>query len=164
MNGAVSAAARGGRFPKDDVALENSTAHGVHKYKGNKNGALYDDYAHHPTEIRATHEALRGEYPQKRIIVAYQPHLYSRTRVLLKDFAKSFKDADLVILADIYAAREIGDGTIHSRDLATRIGKRCLYLSSFNAIVAHLKKNLKGGDILVTMGAGDIYKIGEDLF
>ncbi len=146
-----------------DSALEKF--HGTWRrleYKGKmKNGTLvYDDYAHHPTEIRATLAALRGEYPKKRIIVAFQPHLYSRTRSLLEDFAKSFADADLVVLADIYAAREIDDGTIHSRDLAKKIGKKSYYAGDFVATSVYVRKNITKGDIFITMGAGDIYKVG----
>lgn len=149
-----------------DVAL--TKFHGTWRrfeYKGKmKNGALfYDDYAHHPTEIRATLLALRGQYPKKRIIVIFQPHLYSRTKLLLKDFAKSFRDADLVVLADIYAAREIDDDTIHSRDLAERIGKRALYVGGLGAITAYLKGNLKKNDVLITMGAGDVHIVGEQI-
>lgn len=166
---AARAAARAAGVSAKDVDAALAKFHGTWRrfeYKGKmKGGALvYDDYAHHPTEIRATLAALRGQYPKKRIIVAFQPHLYSRTKLLLKDFAKSFSNANVILLADIYAAREIDGGTVHSRDLAARIGKKCLYLGSSSAIAAHLKENLKGGDVLITMGAGDIYKIREDLF
>lgn len=132
------------------------------EYKGKmKNGALvYDDYAHHPTEIRATLSALREEYPKKRITVLFQPHLYSRTKLLLKDFAKSFADADRVLISDIYAAREIDDGTIHARDLAVKIGKKAHYVGTLRKMDAHVGKNLTKEDIFITMGAGDIYKLG----
>jgi len=165
---AARAVARASGISGKDADTALAKFHGTWRrfeYKGKmKNGALvYDDYAHHPTEIRATLAALRGEYPRGRIIVVFQPHLYSRTKLLLKDFAKSFKDADLVVLADIYAAREINDGTTHSRDLAIKIGKRAQYAGVLSEVSTRILKEARRGDIVITMGAGDIYTSGDTI-
>ncbi len=124
---------------------------------------MFDDYGHHPTEIKATLSGAREFFGDKKITVVFQPHLYSRTKILLNDFVQSFKDADDVILAPIYAAREASDPAISSDILAEKIGDKAVSLTTFEAILKHLQSTLKSGDILITMGAGDIYKIGENL-
>ena len=96
----------------------------------------------------------------------FQPHLYSRTKILLNEFAKELSVADNIILADIYAARETNTYNISSADLADKIkelGANCLYLPSFEEIKKYLSENCINGDLLITMGAGDVYKIGEEL-
>ncbi len=132
-----------------------------------KTGALvYDDYAHHPTEIRATLKSFREKFPKKRLVVVFQPHLFSRTKILMNEFAGSFKDADKIILAPIYAAREKNDGSINSEMLAEKIrkhGKTVSALENFEKIVDYLKANTGKDDVIITMGAGDIYKVGEKL-
>ncbi|MFZ5986985.1 MAG: UDP-N-acetylmuramate--L-alanine ligase [Bacillota bacterium] len=124
---------------------------------------VVDDYAHHPSEIKATLKAARnGNYP--KIWSVFQPHTYTRTKMLLDEFSEAFNDADTVLIADIYSAREIDTGEIHSSTLADRIkekGKDAIYLSGFESIVAYLKENAAPGDLILTMGAGDIYKVGE---
>lgn len=134
--------------------------------KGEINGVtIIDDYAHHPDEIHATLEAAK-HYPHRKLWVVFQPHLYSRTSILLKEFAKELCAADNVILADIYAARETNTYGISSADLASQIqklGTECIYLSSFEEIKKYLSENCINGDLLITMGAGDVYKIGEEL-
>lgn len=136
------------------------------EYKGEKNGiTIIDDYAHHPTEIRATLTAA-ANYPHKTLWCAFQPHTYTRTRAFLKDFASSLSLADKIILADIYAAREKDPGDISSQDLADeleKLGKEVHYLSSFDDIEKFILKNLVDGDLLITMGAGNIVDIGENL-
>ncbi len=136
------------------------------EYKGEKNGfTIIDDYAHHPTEIRATLSAA-VKYPHKTLWCAFQPHTYTRTRAFLKDFAKSLALADKIILADIYAAREKDPGDISSLDLAhelEKLGKEVYYLESFEAIEKFILKNLVNGDLLITMGAGNIVDIGDNL-
>lgn len=134
-------------------------------------GALvYDDYAHHPTEIKATLQGFRAKYPEGRIRVVFQPHLYSRTKLLLNDFAQSFSDADEVIVAPIYAAREANDPTITTEILAQHIideqktpGLRVWAMLDFLAIETYLRDTAGKGDIIITMGAGDIFKVGENL-
>ncbi len=132
-----------------------------HKGKTKGGADVYDDYAHHPTEIRATLAAFREVFPRKRIIAVFQPHLYSRTKLLLDDFAKSFSDADEVYVAPIYAAREENDPTITGALLAEKI-QSGRYAEDLDALGKELEG--KGGDALViTLGAGDIYKLAERL-
>jgi len=124
---------------------------------------VVDDYAHHPSEIKATLKAARGgNYP--RIWTVFQPHTYTRTKLLLDEFSEAFKDADKVIIADIYSAREKDTGEIHSSTLAEKIranGQDAIYLPDFEGIVEYLKENASSGDLILTMGAGDIYRVGE---
>ncbi len=149
----------------DSIAKYTGT-HRRQEYKGTLEGAtVIDDYAHHPTAVKATLAALRNS-SNGRIICAFQPHTYTRTKALLKEFADSFYDADKVIIADIYAAREKDTGVIHSRDLANELVKNGVdaeYLGTFEEIGNYIKDNASEGDIIVTMGAGDIYTVGEML-
>lgn len=134
--------------------------------KGSFNGVtVIDDYAHHPTEIKATLNASL-KYPHKHLWCVFQPHTYSRTRALLPEFANSLSLAENVILADIYAAREADPGDISSRTLQLameKAGKKAYYFSSFEEIENFLLKHCSSGDMLITMGAGDVVNIGEDL-
>ena len=132
--------------------------------KGIKGGVkVIDDYAHHPTEIRATLSAAKN-YPHKRIFCVFQPHTFSRTLSLFEEFSNCFEGVDDLILADIYAAREKDTGVVSSAMLAEKInekGLKCQNLHSFDEIVSYLEANLKEGDVLFTVGAGDVYKVGE---
>jgi UDP-N-acetylmuramate--alanine ligase len=132
-----------------------------------KSGAIvYDDYAHHPTEIKATLDALRKKYPIEKIIVAFQPHLYSRTRDHISEFAGAFVNADKILLAPIYAAREKDDGTISSQILCDEMAKHSEDVVVFNSLSdlqSYAYETLSKGDIFVTMGAGNIYEVGEEL-
>ena len=132
--------------------------------KGEKNGVVViDDYAHHPTEIKAALAAAK-KVQHRTTWCVFQPHTYSRTKFLFDAFGEAFTDADEVIIADIYAARESDDGTISAAMLADRIaktGKSARYVGDFNAIRSYLEKNCKAGDLLLTVGAGDVFKIGE---
>lgn len=134
--------------------------------KGEVNGALvYDDYAHHPSEIKATLAAAR-EKKAKRIFCVFQPHTYTRTKTLLNEFSEAFYDADNVIITDIYAAREKDTGEINSKDLVEKIkqtSNNAVYMKTFNEIEAFLKEKLAPGDLFLTIGAGDVYKIGEEI-
>ncbi len=124
---------------------------------------VIDDYAHHPSEIAATLKAAVN-FSHARIWCVFQPHTYSRTKSLMNDFVKSFDDADILILTDIYAAREADNGEVSSALLAdriTRTGKTVMYIKDFENIAEYLDKNAQPGDIIITMGAGDIYKVGE---
>lgn len=131
---------------------------------GRSNGiVVIDDYAHHPTEIQATLQAIH-RVPHKRIFCVFQPHTYSRTQLLFDDFVHAFGLIDQLVILDIYAAREMDPGTVHSRDLANRIartGLSCVYLPTFADTVTYLQQNCKSGDLLLTMGAGDVYRVGE---
>lgn len=136
------------------------------EYKGQFRGAaVIDDYAHHPTEIRATLTAAQN-YPHNRIICVFQPHTYTRTKAFWNDFADALTMADLVILADVYAARETDTLGIRSEDLAAEVRKRgteSLYFPSFAEIEKYLSENCMNNDLLITMGAGNVCQIGEDL-
>ena len=126
---------------------------------------VVDDYAHHPDEITATLDSAK-HFPHNRTWCVFQPHTYSRTKALLGDFAKALSAADIVVLADIYAARETDNLGISSADLQKAIGeldKECYYFHSFEEIEKFLLKNCINGDLLITMGAGDVYKVGEAL-
>jgi UDP-N-acetylmuramate--alanine ligase len=134
------------------------------EYKGkNKQGAdVYDDYAHHPTAISVTLAALRAKYPDKKILLAFHPHLYSRTRDLLEDFACSFKGADEVLIAPIYAAREVDDGTMSS-DILAQKARECgvsAHALSLSEIESRLATSLDAY-VIMTMGAGNIYTIAD---
>ncbi|MBQ7919553.1 MAG: UDP-N-acetylmuramate--L-alanine ligase [Lachnospiraceae bacterium] len=143
--------------------------HGTNRrfeYKGTVNGInIIDDYAHHPTEIEACLKAAKGcEY--KNLWCVFQPHTYTRTKALMEDFAKSLSLADKIVLADIYAARETDTLGISSVDLQKAIqalGKEAFYFPSFEEIEKFLLENCINGDMLITMGAGDVLKIGESL-
>ena len=136
------------------------------QYKGTVDGiTIIDDYAHHPTEIRATLTAAQ-KYPHKRLVLAFQPHTYSRTKAFLDDFADVLSMADVVVLADIYAAREQNTYGVSSRDILEKLkerGTECYYFPSFDEIENFLLKNCINDDLLITMGAGDIVNIGEHL-
>ncbi len=129
---------------------------------GEVNGArIIDDYAHHPTEIesclKAAKSVARGD-----VWCIFQPHTFSRTKAFVDEFAKALDFADKTIVTDIYPAREPFDDTIHSRDIVERMEKG-LYESDFDAIKKHILKNAKPGDVVLTMGAGDIYKLGYSI-
>lgn len=155
--------------PMDTIISSIAMYKGTHRrleYKGQVNGAaIIDDYAHHPTEVKATLSALRNS-SSSRILCAFQPHTYTRTKSLLNEFAHSFYDADKVLVTDIYAAREKDTSAIHSRDLVNELlnnGVDAEYLGTFENISNYIKDNASNGDIIVTMGAGDIYMVGEML-
>ena len=134
--------------------------------KGEINGAIViDDYAHHPTEVMATLSAAKN-YPHKKLWCVFQPHTYTRTLKLLGEFSHAFGDADELIITDIYAAREKDTGEINSIILTQKIkddGVNVKYISSFENIVEYLKGSISPGDMVITMGAGDVYIVGEML-
>jgi UDP-N-acetylmuramate--alanine ligase len=136
------------------------------QYKGEIGGVtIIDDYAHHPTEVTATLSAAKN-YPHKSTWCVFQPHTYSRTKAFLKDFAAALSLADKIVLADIYAAREVNPGDISSEDLQKeliKLGKEAYYFQSFDEIENFLLLNCTNGDLLITMGAGDVVSIGEAL-
>lgn len=129
-------------------------------YKGTK---IMDDYAHHPTEIKSSIHAIKNACKGK-LYTIFQPHTYTRTKLLLDAFANSFDESDVIIITDIYAAREKDYGDIHSKTLRDAISDHrdnAFYISGFEDIVKFIKENIKKNDVVVTMGAGDVYKIGE---
>ncbi len=136
------------------------------EYKGTIGGVtVIDDYAHHPTEITATLSAAQN-YPHKTLWCVFQPHTYTRTKAFMKDFAKALSLSDKVILAEIYAARETDRLGISSETLKAEIeslGHEAFYFPTFDEIENFLLENCINGDLLITMGAGDVHKIGEKL-
>ncbi len=136
------------------------------QYKGERNGiTIIDDYAHHPTEIRATLTSARN-YPHKDIWCIFQPHTYTRTKAFFHEFAEALSLADHVILADIYAARETDTLGMSSESLAEelkKLGTDAYYLPSFEAIEKFVLEKCIHNDLLITMGAGDVVNIGESL-
>jgi len=129
---------------------------------------ILDDYAHHPTEIRATLRAARERYSPRRLWCVFQPHQHSRTRFLLADFAVSLDDADEVLVPDIYFVRdsERDRESVSAADLVTRIRQRggaASYVARFEEIGARLAREARPGDLVLTMGAGDIWKVADDL-
>lgn len=136
------------------------------EYKGMVNDfTVIDDYAHHPTEIGATLVSAKN-YPHRELWVVFQPHTYSRTIAFLPGFIEALSGYDHVILADIYAAREADPGTVHSKDIVNGLlekGCDAHYFPSFGEIEEFILKNCKKDDLLITMGAGDVVVIGENL-
>ena len=165
---AIAASAFLGAAPEDCVK-------GLHHYtgterrfqlKGKKDGiTVIDDYAHHPQEIKATLSAAKN-YPHRKLWCVFQPHTYTRTKAFLDQFAQTLSAADEVILADIYAARETDTLGVSSLDIVERIerlGTKAHYIPSFDDIETFILENCINGDVLITMGAGDIVKVGEKL-
>ncbi len=128
---------------------------------------IVDDYAHHPTEVRLTIEAARYRYQPKRTWVVFQPHQYARTCQLMDEFAEAFGEADEIIVPDIYAAREPGAAAAAgSEELVSRIcgnGGNARYLSTLAAAAEHVVRHAADGDLVVTMGAGDVWKVADEL-
>ena len=134
-------------------------AHRRMERKGMLKGAVvYDDYGHHPDEIRATIQGAR-EMGFLRVLCAYQPHTYSRTAGLLQEFSEAFAEVDKVFFADIYPAREQNVYGVSSADIVSMIGKKAVYCGSFSATAEALKREAREGDLMIVMGAGDIYRV-----
>ncbi len=132
------------------------------EFKGNWGGAeIYDDYAHHPDELAATIEAVRS-MGDRRLVLAFQPHTYSRTHALFNDFVRELKKSDVVVLAEIYAARERNTVGISSADLAEHI-PGSIFCETLPEVTQFLRENIREGDIVLTVGAGDIFRAGEAL-
>ena len=149
------------------TALRKFTgAHRRFEFKGKLNGAsIYDDYGHHPTEIVATSTSVNNKKHNKSWVV-FQPHTYSRTKNLLDDFANALLNFDNIIVLDIYAAREINTFNISSKDLVDKINsleRKAIYSPTFEECVSYLKDNVKENDIVLTLGAGTVTKIGPML-
>ena len=150
------------------VALERFTgAHRRFEFKGkiNKTSSVYDDYAHHPTEIKATYNSLSNKKYNKSWVI-FQPHTYSRTKTLLDDFANALINFDHIVVLDIYAAREKNIYNISSKDLVDKIkelGKDAKYIPDFDECVKYVKDNIEKNDIVVTLGAGTVTEIGPML-
>jgi UDP-N-acetylmuramate--alanine ligase len=173
MNARAAKAAARAAFPHlqeeytDRALMEFKGSWRRFEYKGEtpQGAMVYDDYAHHPTAIRKTVEAAREKFPDKTIVVAFHPHLYSRTKSLLNEFAEALATADFAIIAPIYAAREEPDPSISHRVLASvsqTMGGNVEAFDSFDIIRDRLLQE-DSGSLIITMGAGDIYKVAEQI-
>ena len=152
--------------PIQKALLSFTGANRRFEFKGTVNGAnIYDDYGHHPTEIVATAKALMNKKYNKSWVV-FQPHTYSRTKTLLNDFAKALLNFDNIIITDIYAARETNRFGVSSQDLVDKIkslGKNAIYMKDFDDITKYLKENVQKNDIILTLGAGTVTQISDEL-
>ena len=151
--------------PGEAVSKGLESFHGAGRrmeLKGTFNGAeVYDDYAHHPDELAATIDAVRS-MGARRLVLAFQPHTYSRTHALFDDFVRELRKADVLVLAEIYAARERNTVGISSRDLAEQI-EGAVYCATLPDVTEQLRRIIRPGDVVITMGAGDIFRAGEAL-
>lgn len=163
---AAAAAAWMMGIPGEAVSHGLESFHGAGRrmeFKGKFQGAdVYDDYAHHPDELSATVSAVRSAMPGRRIVLAFQPHTYTRTKALFDDFVRELKKPDVVILSEIYAARERNIIGISSLDLAKQI-PGAVYCETLPEVTDQLRKIVREGDVVITMGAGDIFRAGEAL-
>ena len=163
---AAAAAAWMMGIPGEAVSHGLESFHGAGRrmeFKGKFQGAdVYDDYAHHPDELSATVSAVRSAMPGRRIVLAFQPHTYTRTNALFDDFVRELKKPDVVILSEIYAARERNTIGISSLDLAKQI-PGAVYCETLPEVTDQLRKIVREGDVVITMGAGDIFRAGEAL-
>ncbi len=157
------------KIPKEDIIKGLKNFKGTNRrfeLKGTAGGiTVIDDYAHHPTEIRSALKAAKG-FKHNKLWCVFQPHTFSRTKAFLKEFSESFDDADKILILDIYPARETSDGTIHSKNLVSLIkerGKDVLYVESFEKAVEYSRSHCTNGDMLITMGAGNVYLVGEQM-
>ena len=156
-------------IPLTAIKRSLETAEGVQRrleVKGASDGiTVVDDYGHHPTEIQVTLEAVRENWPRHRKVVVFQPHRYTRTQALMEEFARSFNNCDVLVVLPIYAASEAPIRGVNSEILAQSIrdhGHRDVTcLDSLAACVEHLEAHLAPGDLLLTLGAGDVYRVGE---
>jgi UDP-N-acetylmuramate--alanine ligase len=152
--------------PGEAVSAGLATFTGANRrlqFKGKFNGAdVYDDYAHHPGELSATIDAVRS-MNYKRIILAFQPHTYTRTHALFHDFVQELRKPDVTVLAEIYAARERNTVGISSMDIQKEI-PGSVYCETLPQVTAYLRSIAQEGDVILTVGAGDIYRAGEALF
>ena len=164
---AAAAAAWMMGIPGEAVSHGLESFHGAGRrmeFKGKFQGAdVYDDYAHHPDELSATVSAVRSAMPGRRIVLAFQPHTYTRTKALFDDFVRELKKPDVVILSEIYAARERNAIGISSLDLAKQI-PGAIYCETLPEVTDQLREIVREGDVVITMGAGDIFRAGEALF
>ncbi|HLE48744.1 MAG TPA: UDP-N-acetylmuramate--L-alanine ligase [Patescibacteria group bacterium] len=173
VENATAAYVAGDLLGIDEISLKS----GLERYLGCRRrfedmgmffgGKFFDDYAHHPGEIVATLKAAKDWFPKRRLVAVFQPHTYSRTKALFDDFARSFSEANLVALMDIYSsAREKFDPGISSEELAKKtktFNKNCFYVGDHKMTVKWMEENIKSGDVVITMGAGDIFHIYNDL-
>ena len=172
LNGlaALAASVRAGVSPEVAAeALGRFTGTGRRfEHKGEARGVIVvDDYAHHPTEIAATLAAARRHYPDRRLVVAFQPHTYSRTKAFLPDFARALAGADLVVVTEIYASRETDTLGVSGADIVDMAqilsAGKIHFASDLDETTDWLLAHLRPGDLLLTLGAGDIWKVADSV-
>ena len=153
-------------IPGEAVSRGLQSFHGAGRrmeFKGTFNGAdVYDDYAHHPDEVRATIASIRASMPEKRLVLAFQPHTYTRTHALFWEFVEELKKSDVLVIAEIYAARERNTIGISSNDLVQQI-PGSFFRETLPEVTDFLRETVQPGDVVITMGAGDIFRAGEAL-
>jgi UDP-N-acetylmuramate--alanine ligase len=155
----------------DQIKSALETVEGVQRrleIKGESNGVtVIDDYGHHPTEIKVTLETLEENWQNRRKVVVFQPHRYSRTRALFDEFSRAFYQSDVLVVLPIYAASEKKIEGVTSQNLCEEIKahghKEVIHADGFKDALSHLRQILKPGDVLLTLGAGDVYKVGEEV-
>jgi UDP-N-acetylmuramate--alanine ligase len=153
----------------DQIKMALETVEGVQRrleIKGETKGVtVIDDYGHHPTEIKVTLETIEENWQNRRKVVVFQPHRYSRTRALFDEFSRAFYQSDVLVVLPIYAASEKKIEGVTSQNLWEEIKahghKEVIYADGFKAALTHLKQILQPGDVLLTLGAGDVYRVGE---
>jgi len=147
------------------AALDKFTGTGRRfQLRGEAHGiSIFDDYAHHPTEIKATLAGARARYPERRIWAVWQPHTYSRTQTLFLEFARAFKDADEVIVTEVYAAREAKQDFTSAEIVSAMPNLSARYIETLPEVTSHLLRNLKPDDVVIVMSAGDADQISTDL-
>jgi UDP-N-acetylmuramate--alanine ligase len=153
----------------DQIKRALETVEGVQRrleIKGESNGVtVIDDYGHHPTEIKVTLETIEENWPDRRKVVVFQPHRYSRTRALFDEFSRAFYQSDVLVVLPIYAASEKKIEGVTSQNLCEEIKahghKEVICADGFKAALSHLKQTLQPGDVLLTLGAGDVWKVGD---
>jgi UDP-N-acetylmuramate--alanine ligase len=156
-------------IPLPDIKRSLASAEGVQRrmeIKGEVNGiVVVDDYGHHPTEIQVTLEAVKDNWPERRKVVVFQPHRYTRTQALLEDFTRSFNNSDFLVVLPIYAASEAPisgvSGEILGRCIRAHGHRNVICVDSLERCVDYLEQTLVPGDLLLTLGAGDVYRVGE---
>ncbi|HEX6270512.1 MAG TPA: UDP-N-acetylmuramate--L-alanine ligase [Anaerolineales bacterium] len=154
-------------LPRIDAARALSEFTGTGRrfqLRGERNGiSVFDDYAHHPTEIKATLAGARARYPERRIWAVWQPHTYSRTQTLFLDFASAFKDADEVIVTEVYAAREPKRDFTSAEIVSAMPHRSARYIASLPEVTSYLLEHLKPGDVVLVLSAGDADQISTDV-
>ena len=154
-------------LPRDSVATALGRFTGTGRrfqLRGEANGiSIFDDYAHHPTEIKATLEGARARYPDRRIWAIWQPHTYSRTQTLFLEFSRAFKDADEVIVTEVYAAREPKQDFTSAEIVSAMPHMSARYIETLSEVTSYLLRNLKPGDVVIVMSAGDADQVSTEL-
>lgn len=134
------------------------------EFLGKDNGArFFDDYAHHPTEIKKTLQSTKLRYPEKNLVCVFMPHTFTRTKALFADFTQSFKNADKLIVLPIYGSAREQQGGVSSEDLVKKIGKKASYIPTMEKCARYLKKNTTKNDVVILMGAGDTFRVWDEL-